>query len=195
MKRFILIMAILMLSVGVAWAGPVYTETVSATGATVAYGAVPFKTNQQPLMTYLQYTCSDALADIVIYEGDTTSTTLSAAEAALQTAISLTECGGLDDGDILVMQNTNADVYFAVSMSACNDTTNVATTGAIPSALRSGALVFEMKTLITYSNVGTGTSIKSGNPILSGDKSLPLAIGLAGASGTATIDLFTVEKR
>lgn len=195
MKRLILIGIMLMLSVGVAYGGPVFTDTVSATGGTTAYGAVGFKTNQQPTLTYLQWTASDADADVVIYQGDTTSTTLANAVSAAATALTLTECGGLDDSDILVIQNTNGDPVEAVSMSACNDTTNVATVSALANSYRTGGLVYEMVELITYSDVGTGTGIRQGRPILGGLKSKPLAVSLDGVSGTATIDLFTVEMR
>ena len=125
-----------------------------------------------------------ATVDMLVYTGDSTETELANAESATATALTLDECGGLDDSDILVIMNTDGGTIEAVTMSACNDTTNVATVGALSNTYRSGAKVYEMKLLTTWADVTT-TRINIEGDIWQSDlRNKPIYILLNGSGGT-----------
>jgi len=192
MKRLLLIGLILMLSAGVAWSGPIWTKSITGEATTENYASFIAKRNQQPVLNFVSINSSVASGDVIFYGGDNSKTTLSAAEAAGQTAISLTSCGGLDDNDYLVFQDKDGDPIEATQMSACNDTTNVATVTALVGAYQSGANVYEMQALWTLSNVGTARLTWGPAPVLVGVKSYPLAVSF---KGTGSIEVITVDHR
>ena len=139
------------------------------------------------VIQYMNFTGGAATSDVVVYQGDVTQTSLSAAEAAAQTAISLVECGGLDDDDYLVFMEPSGSPIEATKMSACNDTTNVATVSALQNGYSQGAIVYEMISAGTlYADIGTGETEKNGSgaALIAGKKSKPVALLSSGTANT-----------
>jgi len=174
MKRFVLSLVILIVSASISYAGPIYSVNTSSTANTEATVATPGLTGRQPVLIGLSLLAAAAGNDIDFYEGDNSSTTLSAAEAAGQTALSLTSVTGFDAGDYIVIMDPSGSPIEMVAASAFNGTTNVATVTAIANSYIVRASVFEMKLKFTWDDIGATRLVYNG-PLFAGTKGYPLA--------------------
>jgi hypothetical protein len=189
MKKLSIILISLALVIsfaGSAMAESYYSVSGSASALT---SDIVVKSNDagQGVIQYMNFTGGAATTDVVLYQADATETTFSADEAAGQTALSLVECGGLDDDDYLVLMSGSGKVIEATKMSACNDTTNVATVSATQNAYKQGDKVYEMISAGNlYADVGTGETAKNGSgaALVASRKSKPVAFLASGSAIT-----------
>lgn len=181
---FVLFILVALLMASPVMAESWFSQSGSASALTTDIAIAP-NADGYIVIGYMNFTGGAATTDVVIYQGDGTETTFSAAEAAGQTELSITECGGLDDNDYLVLMDPDGSPIEATKMSACNDTTNTATVSATQNAYVKGARVYEMVSAGNlYADIGTGETAKNGNgsPLVAGKRGKPVAVV---ASGTA----------
>ena len=190
MKRFGFIMLALVLMAvlsGPAMAGErIYVDNQAAASAVKGAG-IPASGGKYAVITAFSLDGAAATADAIFLVYDDEQTTLSAAEASGQTALSLTECGTLtDDVFLFIQEDANEPIYDVTQMSACNDTTNVATVTATDKAFSAGSYVFEMTEGGQWADLGTTIiNVSSADGIFMGNqKGTPVGIIFNGSGGS-----------
>ncbi len=188
MKRFFLVGLILLVSAGVAFgAARLTTTSATSTTTTAAYAIAVANDRSKPVAVGITITATDALADVVILDGNGTTTMTSAASLASATSVGVSSCTGLNEATTVVIANSNGDTSEVVAITAC---TASSLKGTFVSAYRTDASIHEIDTLYTYSNVGTGTQTLQENFLVGYDGG-PLVGKITAATGTATIVLTT----
>lgn len=192
MKRFSVLFLIIAFAICMAVpalaGGRVVTD--GGTASTTAGVGIPADTGSYPVMYAIGMVGLAATADLDFYEFDDTQTTFSADEAAGQTDLSVTECGGIDDADTVWLQSADGGTFEAGVASACNDTTNTMTVTATGNAYSAGDKVFEMKPLVQWDNVTTTPVYRSNDSgIIGGKRSGPLCA--IGTGSGVTVYYFT----
>ena len=156
--------------------------------------AVVPEDNSWIVVQSMKYVGAAATADLDFYTADNTVTTFSADEAAAQTALSVTSCTGLDDNDFLVLVRAGGTAVEATQMSACNDTTDVATVIATNNAYKKHDFIYEMVSAGEIAaNVGSGSSTTingGGAALLVGKRGKPIAI-IEGSTSSVTFQWFS----
>ena len=187
MKRFILILAILMLSVGVGFAGEFYT----APNSTASQAFPPER--GYPTINSISWTAGAATVDVLILGGDNSKTVSAVGKAATATTFVLTSCTGIDDNDYVVIEQTPTALTFEARVlevgqaSACNDTTELITLAAGTANAFNGTNGFsfyEMKTLATLADIGTTKITYTTGPLWGGRDGWPMGVVLNGTGGT-----------
>ena len=206
-KLSIILLALaLVLSAGVAVSEPIVSKSVSSAASTVGYVVAPASNGMQPLLTYASVVDANATTgngDFTLYQGANTKTLYAhtTAKAAGATTFDVTECGGFDDDDVVVIQWQGGTIE-ADLMSACSDTTDQMTiTSGLVNAITSTQAglnriqIFEMAaTAFGVVDIGTSRLQWSGDPIWAGTSSFPL-VGMADTTEIINIEAFTVKYR
>lgn len=178
MKRVMLIVTLLMLCAGVAFAGEFYTAPNSTSDA-----VLPKKAGW-PTINSINFEATNATGDVIIYGGDNTSTLATVGKAATATTFAVTSCTGIDDADVVVIiQKQIAGsldrVMEATVASACNDTTDIITVGSTANAYSgtNNFTFYEMQVVTTLSDVGTtAITYGPGGPLWGGKNNWPMAV-------------------
>lgn len=170
---------ILMLAVGVAWAGQFYTAPNSTSET-----CLPPKAGW-PTINAISFTATNATGDVTVHGGDNTIVSFAPGKAATATTFIVDTCVGLDDSDIVVLQEkprplyADAPVLESASMSSCVETTLLMTLGAGTTygySTTLGGTVYEMQTITTLSNVGTDTITYIPGPLWGGAIDKPMTV-------------------
>ncbi|MCK5601449.1 hypothetical protein KAR91_06265 [Candidatus Pacearchaeota archaeon] len=186
MKRFMLVVLVLMLSAGVAIAGQFYTAPNSTSNV-----VLPQEDDGWPTINSISFTATNATGDVTVYGGDSTSVISSDGKAATATTFNVSTCVGMDDADIVVIQQTptrltkEAHVIESASMSSCVETTLIMTLGAGTANAYNGTngfTFYEMKLITTLANVGTTKINYLTGPLWGGDWKLPMTVRITGGT-------------
>jgi len=168
--------------------------------ASVAYGANLYTASNTtdnivmpsgggfPTVYAINFTGGAATADLIFYQGDNTTALCSEGKAASATTFVLDSCTGIDDSDIVVIQQRHTGTPLEVAtVSACDDTTEIVTIASGTANAFNGTRgfqIFEMKTLTTWADVGT-TRLNLEGRLVQGDTRIkPLAAIINGTGGT-----------
>ena len=191
MKRYVVIMlVILTLSVvTVATANRWRAVSNGTAGINTSNVVLLPEKNETMVVINMSYTAATSTIDLDIVQGSGVHTTLSADEAASQTAISLSSCTGIADDAWLVFADPSGDPIEATVASACNDTTNVATVTAITNAFKKGSTIYDtIAAAEIFANVGsstTPTTHGTGHPVFVSKLGEPILF----VAGTAASEL------
>jgi len=179
MRRFILGLIIVIVSAGLVFAGQYYTAS-----GTTAEISLP-KERGWPTINAVSFTATNATGDVTVYGGDSTEVVISAGKAATATTFIVDTCVGMDDDDIIVIQQTPAKLTFSdpvlesASMSSCVGTTLVMTLAAGTANDYNGTngiKVYEMQPIAVLTDVGASEVNYTSGPIWGGRNAKPMAV-------------------
>lgn len=205
MKRTIVLLLALafVLSAGVpAISGPIWTKTGTATGATVGWAIAPVSDQEHGVIHSVSLLASIASVDFKVYIPDDSKTLYASATAEPlgTTLITVDSCVGFDDSDIVTIMWQGGTIE-ADTMVSCVETTGVMTlTAGLKNAVTSTQAaanrieIFEMKELVSMTDIGTSRILLDGIVIYADTKG-PVAAWANTSGGTANIEWFTVEGR
>lgn len=179
MKRVMLIVTFLMLSVGVVFAGQFYTAPNSTSNVSLP------DDSGWPTINSISFTATNASGDVTVYGGDATEVVSAAGKAATATTFIVSTCVGMDDSDIVVIQQIPQALYASdpvlesASMSSCVETTKVMTLAAGTANAFNGTFGFtfyEMKLITTLADVGTTKINYLTGPLWGGSRNKPMTV-------------------
>ncbi len=183
--RGLVIILCILLSVGVAVGANLYTA-----GNTTGTAVIPSGGGYTTIYSW-SGSATNASGDFIVLTGDETKVFSSAGKAATATTFIVSSCSGMDDNDVVVIQQRNtADPIEAGIMSSCVGTTGVLTLSAGTANAFNGTLkfdFFEMKTLLTAADVGTDRIFQEGLIWQADLKRVPMAMKFT----AGTVDYMT----
>jgi hypothetical protein len=139
------------------------------------------KCSGSPTITAANFEATNATGDFIVYEGDATEVTSAAGKAATATTFIVNTCVGMDDDDIVVIEQLPSGTPIEAGvMSSCVETTKVLTLSAGTTNAFNGTYGFtfyEMKVLTTVADTGTAAVYLSGD-LFGGTRDKPMAAGL-----------------
>lgn len=150
------LLAVLVVLLAMTLSAPVMADNIFTDGGGTGI-ACPADNNRQTVLHALSFNATNATGDVIFYVGDATSTTLANAESAAATALTLSSCTGIDDDDYVAIYSPTGDVMEFNQITACNDTTEVATVTALGDTFAVNSVVYELKVKATLSDVGATT--------------------------------------
>lgn len=183
MKRGLLGALILVLCmVMAAWGANLYTAGNASDNIVMPSGG------GYPTVYAINFTGGAATADLIVYEGDNTEVVSSAGKAATATTFVVDTCVGIDDDDVVVIQQrATGSPIEAATVSSCVETTGVITLAAGTGNAYNGTLkfdFFEMKVLTTWADIGTDRLNLEGKLFQGGTRDKPLVVNIDGSGGT-----------